>query len=143
MSEDKKEFKQAYLEEKLQAIADKLGDAYGEPFLSELISRMERTVAHFNEQVDIMLSSVKANTKERQKHFQFPKETIYLQRLAREIVLIKNLILKTLIEKKVNLKLQMRKMKLKRKNSLYLNVKRKNKLIFNKLLVLHPFKITT
>ena len=69
MSEDKKEFKQAYLEEKLQAIADKLGDAYGEPFLSELISRMERTVAHFNEEVDVMLSSVKANTKERQKHF--------------------------------------------------------------------------
>ena len=30
---------------------------------------MERTVAHFNEEVDIMLSSVKANTKERQKHF--------------------------------------------------------------------------
>ena len=26
MSEDKKEFKQAYLEEKLQAIADKLGE---------------------------------------------------------------------------------------------------------------------
>ena len=69
MSEDKKEFKQAYLEEKLQAIADKLGDAYGEPFLSELISRMERTVSHFTEEVDIMLSSVKANTKERQKHF--------------------------------------------------------------------------
>ncbi len=73
MSEDKKEFKQAYLEEKLQAIADKLGDAYGEPFLSELISRMERTVAHFNEEVDIMLSSVKANTKERQKHFSIPE----------------------------------------------------------------------
>ena len=73
MSEDKKEFKQAYLEEKLQAIADKLGDAYGEPFLSELISRMERTVAHFNEEVDIILSSVKANTKERQKHFSVPE----------------------------------------------------------------------
>ena len=73
MSEDKKEFKQAYLEEKLQAIADKLGDAYGEPFLSELISRMERTVAHFNEEVDVMLSSVKANTKERQKHFSVPE----------------------------------------------------------------------
>jgi len=72
VSEDKKEFKQAYLEEKLQAIADKLGDAYGEPFLSELISRMERTVSHFNEEVDVMLSSVKANTKERQKHFSIP-----------------------------------------------------------------------
>jgi hypothetical protein len=41
VSEDKKDFKQAYLEEKLQAILDKLGDAYGDPFLSELISRME------------------------------------------------------------------------------------------------------
>ena len=68
MAEDTKEFKQAYLEEKLQAIADKLGDAYGEPFLAELISRMERTVAHFNEEVDTMLSSVKDNTKKRQKH---------------------------------------------------------------------------
>ena len=68
MAEDTKEFKQAYLEEKLQAIADKLGDAYGEPFLAELISRMERTVAHFNEEVDTMLSSVKHNTKKRQKH---------------------------------------------------------------------------
>ena len=69
MAEDTKEFKQAYLEEKLQAIADKLGDAYGEPFLGELISRMERTVAHFNEEVDTMLSSVKDNTKKRQKYF--------------------------------------------------------------------------
>ena len=73
MAEDTKEFKQAYLEEKLQAIADKLGDAYGEPFLAELISRMERTVAHFNEEVDTMLSSVKDNTKKRQKHFGAPE----------------------------------------------------------------------
>ena len=73
MAEDTKEFKQAYLEEKLQAIADKLGDAYGEPFLAELISRMERTVAHFNEEVDTMLSSVKDNTKKRQKHFGSPE----------------------------------------------------------------------
>ena len=73
LAEDTKEFKQAYLEEKLQAIADKLGDAYGEPFLAELISRMERTVAHFNEEVDTMLSSVKDNTKKRQKHFGAPE----------------------------------------------------------------------
>ena len=73
MAEDTKEFKQAYLEEKLQPIADKLGDAYGEPFLAELISRMERTVAHFNEEVDTMLSSVKYNTKKRQKHFGAPE----------------------------------------------------------------------
>ena len=68
MSEEpKKEFKQEYLEEKLQAISEKLGDAYGEPFLRELISRMERTVAHFNEEVDVMVSTVKNNSKKRRK----------------------------------------------------------------------------
>ena len=68
MSEEpKKEFKQEYLEEKLQAISEKLGDAYGEPFLRELISRMERTVAHFNEEVDVMVATVKNNSKKRRK----------------------------------------------------------------------------
>ena len=68
MSEEpKKEFKQEYLEEKLQAISEKLGDAYGEPFLRELISRMERTVAHFNEEVDVMVATVKNNSKNRRK----------------------------------------------------------------------------
>tara|TARA_B100001750_G_C15087301_1_gene388920 strand:+ start:72 stop:482 length:411 start_codon:yes stop_codon:yes gene_type:complete len=65
--EPKKEFKQEYLEEKLHAISEKLGDAYGEPFLRELISRMERTVAHFNEEVDVMVSTVKNNSKKRRK----------------------------------------------------------------------------
>ena len=65
--EPKKEFTQEYLEEKLQAISEKLGDAYGEPFLRELISRMERTVAHFNEEVDVMVSTVKNNSKNRRK----------------------------------------------------------------------------
>ena len=65
--EPKKEFTQEYLEEKLQAISEKLGDAYGEPFLRELISRMERTVAHFNEEVDVMVETVKCNSKNRRK----------------------------------------------------------------------------
>ena len=65
--EPKKEFTQEYLEEKLQAISEKLGDAYGEPFLRELISRMERTVAHFNEEVDVMVRTVKNNSKNRRK----------------------------------------------------------------------------
>ena len=65
--ETKKEFTQEYLEEKLQAISEKLGDAYGEPFLRELISRMERTVAHFNEEVDVMVATVKDNSKNRRK----------------------------------------------------------------------------
>ena len=68
MSEEpRKEFTQEYLEEKLQAIGDKLGDAYGEPFLRELITRMERTVAHFNEEVDVMVETVKNRSKNRRK----------------------------------------------------------------------------
>ena len=51
----------------MQAISEKLGDAYGEPFLRELISRMERTVAHFNEEVDVMVATVKDNSKNRRK----------------------------------------------------------------------------
>jgi len=65
--EARKEFTQEYLEEKLQAIGDKLGDAYGEPFLRELITRMERTVAHFNEEVDVMVDTVKSRSKNRRK----------------------------------------------------------------------------
>ncbi len=68
MSEEpRKEFTQEYLEEKLQTIGDKLGDAYGEPFLRELITRMERTVAHFNEEVDVMVDTVKSRSKNRRK----------------------------------------------------------------------------
>ena len=62
MPETQKEFNQDYLAEKLQAIGDKLGDAYGEPLMDELINRMERTVAHFNEEVDVMLNTLKSRT---------------------------------------------------------------------------------
>ncbi len=63
MPEHQKEFNQDYLAEKLQAIGDKLGDAYGEPLMDELINRMERTVAHFNEEVDVMVNTLKSRTK--------------------------------------------------------------------------------
>jgi len=61
--ETQKEFNQDYLAEKLHAIGDKLGDAYGEPLMDELINRMERTVAHFNEEVDVMVNTLKSRTK--------------------------------------------------------------------------------
>ena len=47
-TDTQKEFNQDYLADKLHSVGDKLGDAYGEPLLNELITRMERTVAHFN-----------------------------------------------------------------------------------------------
>ena len=63
MTEETTEFKKEYLNEKLQAIGDKLGDAYGEPFMAELIVRMERTVSHFNEEVNGLLKTVHSRTR--------------------------------------------------------------------------------
>ena len=45
-------FNKEYLSEKLLAIKEKLGDAYGGPLMEELIIRMERTVAHFDFEVE-------------------------------------------------------------------------------------------
>ena len=58
MSKNEKKFKKEYLEEKLHLIGDRLNDAYGQPLLEELITRMERTVSHFNEEVDGILESI-------------------------------------------------------------------------------------
>ena len=87
MSEEpKKEFKQEYLEEKLHAISEKLGDAYGEPFLRELISRMERTVAHFNEEVDVMVATVKNNSKKRRKFLVEKRGEVFNENSDEEIL---------------------------------------------------------
>ena len=62
-----KEFNQDYLADKLHSVGDKLGDAYGEPLLNELITRMERTVAHFNEEVDTMVKTLMSRTKNQRR----------------------------------------------------------------------------
>ena len=58
-------FNKEYLSEKLLAIKEKLGDAYGGPLMEELIIRMERTVAHFDYEVETMLKKVTKRTNER------------------------------------------------------------------------------
>ena len=58
-------FNKEYLSEKLLAIKEKLGDAYGGPLMEELIIRMERTVAHFDFEVETMLKKVTKRTSER------------------------------------------------------------------------------
>ena len=55
-------FNKEYLSEKLLAIKEKLGDAYGGPLMEELIIRMERTVAHFDFEVETMLKKVTKRT---------------------------------------------------------------------------------
>tara|TARA_B100000686_G_C16733663_1_gene942320 strand:- start:1166 stop:1543 length:378 start_codon:yes stop_codon:yes gene_type:complete len=62
VDKQEKQFKKEYLEEKLHLIGERLNDAYGEPLLDELINRMERTVSHFNEEVDGILESIKSRT---------------------------------------------------------------------------------
>ena len=58
-------FNKEYLSEKLLAIKEKLGDAYGGPLMEELIIRMERTVAQFDFEVETMLKKVTKRTNER------------------------------------------------------------------------------
>ena len=58
-------YSKEYLSEKLLAIKEKLGDAYGGPLMEELIIRMERTVAHFDFEVETMLKKVTKRTNER------------------------------------------------------------------------------
>ena len=66
-TDTQKEFNQDYLTDKLHSVGDKLGDAYGEPLLNELITRMERTVAHFNEEVDVMVKTLTSRTKNQRR----------------------------------------------------------------------------
>jgi len=66
-TDTKKDFNQNYLADKLHSIGDKLGDAYGEPLLNELIARMERTVSHFNEEVDVMVKTLTSRTKNQRR----------------------------------------------------------------------------
>ena len=58
-------FNKEYWSEKLLAIKETLGDAYGGPLMEELIIRMERTVAHFDFEVETMLKKVTKRTNER------------------------------------------------------------------------------
>ena len=65
MTKKEPSFNKEYLSEKLLVIKEKLGDAYGGPLMEELIIRMERTVAHFDFEVETMLKKVTKRTNER------------------------------------------------------------------------------
>ena len=65
MAKKEPSFNKEYLSEKIELIREKLGDAYGGPLLEELIIRMERTVAHFDYEVDEMLKKVTSRTTDR------------------------------------------------------------------------------
>lgn len=54
-----------YLMAKVSELIDAVGPGYGEALMEELISRMERTVAHFHEEVTELLESLKEQAKQR------------------------------------------------------------------------------
>lgn len=56
----------AYLNEKLSNLTGQIGEGYGEPLLEELMSRLEKTVADFHEEVTEMLVDLKKRSQERQ-----------------------------------------------------------------------------
>lgn len=57
----------AYLNDKLNELTGKIGEGYGEPLLEELMSRLEKTVADFHEDVTEMLVDLKKRSQERQE----------------------------------------------------------------------------
>lgn len=57
---------QQYLKDKMNDLADKLGDGYGEPLLNELIRRLEKTISEFHTEVTDMIAELKKNSEQRQ-----------------------------------------------------------------------------
>lgn len=60
-SDDRKK----YLSEKLDDLMDGINDSYGTVLMDELISRMERTVSDFNEEVTVLMEQLKLNSERR------------------------------------------------------------------------------
>ncbi|MBT3299850.1 MAG: hypothetical protein HN657_00640 [Candidatus Marinimicrobia bacterium] len=53
------------LASKFGALMDKVGDGYGEPLQTELINRLEQTIADFHEEVTEMIDTLKENSSRR------------------------------------------------------------------------------
>lgn len=51
-----------YLHEKMDDLLDGINDSYGKRLLEELISRMEKTITDFNEEVAVLTDQLKENT---------------------------------------------------------------------------------
>ncbi|RMF09346.1 MAG: hypothetical protein D6762_03950 [Candidatus Neomarinimicrobiota bacterium] len=54
-----------YLEEKFAELIEKVGDGYGKPLQDELIRRLEKTIADFDEDVQALLGDLKQRSDER------------------------------------------------------------------------------
>lgn len=61
---------QQYLKDKMNDLADKLGDGYGEPLLNELIRRLEKTISEFDTEVTGMITDLKEKSEQRRLKLQ-------------------------------------------------------------------------
>ncbi|MFQ6673806.1 MAG: hypothetical protein ACE5GH_03340 [Fidelibacterota bacterium] len=63
--EERIDAQKQYLMAKVGELIDGVGPGYGKALMEELITRMERTVAHFHEEVTELLEALKSTAKER------------------------------------------------------------------------------
>ena len=54
-----------YLNDKLDDLLDGINASYGEDLFNELVTRLERTISDFNEEIAILTEEVKGNSEKR------------------------------------------------------------------------------
>ena len=59
------EDRKTYLSEKFDDLMDGISDSYGTVLMDELISRLERTVSEFNDEVGSLMGQLKENSERR------------------------------------------------------------------------------
>ena len=63
----KKEEREGYLQTKLDDLLDGINASYGQSLLDELMIRLEATIDDFNKEVDLLMSSLKKSSEEKEK----------------------------------------------------------------------------
>jgi cell division septum initiation protein DivIVA len=64
---DKEEGRRNYLIEKMDDLLDGINASYGKTLLDELITRLEKTIGDFNEEVQALMDQLKANAEKKEK----------------------------------------------------------------------------
>ncbi len=64
-TEEQQDKQKQYLVEKFGNLLEQIGDGYGQPLQEELIRRLEKTVADFNDEVNTLITDLKERSKKR------------------------------------------------------------------------------
>lgn len=63
--EEQPDKQKQYLTEKFEGLLEQIGEGYGRPLQEELIRRLEKTIAEFDEEVSELISDLKERSKKR------------------------------------------------------------------------------